>query len=71
MMRRRRAAAAGGGGPPAPRAAAWAPRANDLKMMAEAGISIAYRAKPVVREKANYALNQVGLEGVVPLLGAG
>jgi phosphoserine phosphatase len=45
--------------------------ANDLKMMAEAGISIAYRAKPVVREKANYALNQVGLEGVVPLLGAG
>ncbi|MHB9085542.1 MAG: phosphoserine phosphatase SerB, partial [Thiobacillus sp.] len=45
--------------------------ANDLKMMAEAGISIAYRAKPVVREKASYALNQVGLEGVVPLLGAG
>jgi phosphoserine phosphatase len=43
--------------------------ANDLKMMAEAGLSIAYRAKPVVREKASYALNQVGLEGVIPLLG--
>ncbi|HEY0663249.1 MAG TPA: phosphoserine phosphatase SerB, partial [Thiobacillaceae bacterium] len=43
--------------------------ANDLKMMAEAGISIAYRAKPVVREKASYALNQVGLDGVIPLLG--
>lgn len=43
--------------------------ANDLKMMAEAGVSIAYRAKPVVREKASYALNHVGLEGVVPLLG--
>jgi phosphoserine phosphatase len=43
--------------------------ANDLKMMAEAGVSIAYRAKPVVREKASYALNQVGLEGVIPLLG--
>jgi phosphoserine phosphatase len=43
--------------------------ANDLKMMAEAGVSIAYRAKPVVREKASYALNQVGLDGVIPLLG--
>ncbi|HEY9146207.1 MAG TPA: phosphoserine phosphatase SerB, partial [Thiobacillus sp.] len=44
--------------------------ANDLKMMAEAGISIAYRAKPVVRAQASYALNQVGLDGVIPLLGA-
>ena len=43
--------------------------ANDLKMMAEAGISIAYRAKPVVRAQASHALNQVGLEGVIPLLG--
>ncbi len=43
--------------------------ANDLRMMAEAGVSIAYRAKPVVRAKASYALNQVGLEGVIPLLG--
>jgi len=43
--------------------------ANDLKMMAEAGLSVAYRAKPVVREKASYALNQVGLDGVIPLLG--
>ena len=44
--------------------------ANDLKMMAEAGVSIAYRAKPVVRAQASYALNQVGLDGVIPLLGA-
>ena len=43
--------------------------ANDLKMMAEAGISIAYRAKPVVRAQASYALGQVGLEGLIPLLG--
>jgi phosphoserine phosphatase len=43
--------------------------ANDLKMMAEAGISIAYRAKPVVRAQASHALNQVGLDGVIPLLG--
>ncbi|MEW5943550.1 MAG: phosphoserine phosphatase SerB [Pseudomonadota bacterium] len=41
--------------------------ANDLKMMAEAGVSIAYHAKPVVREKARYALNYVGLDGVLNL----
>ena len=38
--------------------------ANDLEMMAEAGISIAYHAKPIVQEKATYALNYVGLDGV-------
>jgi len=43
--------------------------ANDLKMMAEAGVSVAYRAKPVVRAQASHALNQVGLDGVIPLLG--
>jgi phosphoserine phosphatase len=43
--------------------------ANDLKMMAEAGVSIAYRAKPVVRAQASYGLTQVGLEGAIPLLG--
>jgi phosphoserine phosphatase len=43
--------------------------ANDLKMMAEAGVSIAYHAKPVVRAQASYALTQVGLDGVIPLLG--
>ncbi len=42
--------------------------ANDLKMMAQAGISIAYHAKPVVREQASYALNFVGLDGMVNLL---
>jgi phosphoserine phosphatase len=41
--------------------------ANDLKFMAEAGVSIAYHAKPVVRQQATYALNYVGLEGVLPL----
>jgi phosphoserine phosphatase len=41
--------------------------ANDLPMMAEAGTSIAYHAKPVVKEKANYALDHVGLEGVLGL----
>ena len=43
--------------------------ANDLKMMAEAGVSIAYHAKPVVRAQASQALNRVGLDGVIPLLG--
>jgi phosphoserine phosphatase len=41
--------------------------ANDLAMMAEAGVSIAYRAKPVVRQRATYALNHVGLDGVLRL----
>ena len=42
--------------------------ANDLKMMAQAGTSIAYHAKPVVRDQADYALNFVGLDGLVNLL---
>ena len=42
--------------------------ANDLKMMAEAGVSIAYHAKPVVRAQASYAFNFVGLDGLVTLL---
>jgi phosphoserine phosphatase len=43
--------------------------ANDLKMMAEAGSSIAYHAKPVVRAQASFALNFVGLDGLVNLFG--
>jgi phosphoserine phosphatase len=41
--------------------------ANDLAMMAEAGVSIAYRAKPVARDKADYALDHAGLDGVLNL----
>ena len=41
--------------------------ANDLAMLAEAGTSIAYHAKPVVREKADYALDYAGLDGVLNL----
>lgn len=41
--------------------------ANDLKFMAEAGVSIAYHAKPVVRAQATHALNYVGLDGVLNL----
>jgi phosphoserine phosphatase len=43
--------------------------ANDLKMLAEAGISIAYHAKPIVQEQATYAINHVGLDGVINLFG--
>lgn len=41
--------------------------ANDLKMMKEAGISVAFRAKPVVRAQATCALNWSGLDGVLNL----
>ena len=39
--------------------------ANDVRMMQLAGISVAYRAKPVVREQATYALNHGTLDGVL------
>lgn len=42
--------------------------ANDLLMMAEAGMSVAYHAKPKVQEAADTALNYCGLEGVLGLL---
>ena len=42
--------------------------ANDLSMMGVAGLSVAFRAKPVVREKASVALNFVGLDGILPIL---
>ncbi|HUX25618.1 MAG TPA: phosphoserine phosphatase SerB [Burkholderiales bacterium] len=41
--------------------------ANDLAMMAEAGVSVAFRAKPVARSKADYALDHAGLDGVLNL----
>ncbi len=44
-------------------------RTNDLDLMAEAGVSIAYHAKPVVRDRATLALDYVGLDGVLNLWG--
>ncbi|MBI1943010.1 MAG: phosphoserine phosphatase SerB [Betaproteobacteria bacterium] len=41
--------------------------ANDLAMMAEAGTSIAWRAKPVVHAKATHVLDFSGLDGVLNL----
>jgi phosphoserine phosphatase len=42
--------------------------ANDLSFMAEAGVSIAFHAKPLVKARATYALDFVGLDGVVNLV---
>lgn len=39
--------------------------ANDLQMLAAAGYSVAYHAKPIVREQTRYALNVSGLDGVL------
>ena len=39
--------------------------ANDLEMMSVAGLSVAFRAKPIVRAQADVALNFVGLDGVL------
>ena len=41
--------------------------ANDLKMMGIAGMSVAFRAKPIVRGQTDVALNFVGLDGILPL----
>ncbi|GAB3617539.1 phosphoserine phosphatase SerB [Okibacterium endophyticum] len=43
--------------------------ANDLLMMGEAGLSVAFNAKPAVREKANLAAGDIDLADVLPLLG--
>jgi phosphoserine phosphatase len=42
--------------------------ANDLPMMAAAGLSVAYHAKPRVREKAMIAINAGGLDRLLDVL---
>ncbi|WP_323118707.1 phosphoserine phosphatase SerB [Burkholderia alba] len=49
------------------RAIAMGDGSNDLKMMAAAGFSVAFRAKPVVRDAASVAFNHVGLDGLLRL----
>jgi len=41
--------------------------ANDLPLMAEAGMSVAFRGKPVARDFADFALDHAGLDGVLNL----
>ena len=42
--------------------------ANDLPMMGEAGLSVAYHAKPRVREQAMVAINSGGLDRLLEVL---
>jgi phosphoserine phosphatase len=43
--------------------------ANDIPMLNLAGMGIAYRAKPVVRQKADQSISCLGLDGLLYLLG--
>jgi len=49
------------------RAIAIGDGANDLKMMGAAGMGVAFRAKPVVRQQATHAINFSGLDAVLNL----
>ena len=56
-------------GLPLARTVAIGDGANDLDMLAEAGLGIAFNAKPVVREQADAAVNVPYLDAVLYLLG--
>lgn len=43
--------------------------ANDLPMLSIAGLGIAFRAKPIVKANAKQAISQLGLDGVLYLMG--
>ena len=43
--------------------------ANDLPMLAIAGLGVAFRAKPLVKKSAKHAISTLGLDGVLYLLG--
>ena len=43
--------------------------ANDLKMLAAAGMGVAYHAKPLVRQQAQQSVSSSGLDGLLYLLG--
>ena len=43
--------------------------ANDLPMLGKAGLGIAFRAKPIVRESAKQAISTLGLDAILYLMG--
>jgi phosphoserine phosphatase len=43
--------------------------ANDLPMLSVAGLGVAFHAKPIVREQAERAISNVGLDGLLFLIG--
>jgi phosphoserine phosphatase len=44
--------------------------ANDIPMLTEAGLGVAFKAKPIVRESVPFAINSSGLDSVLYLLGS-
>ncbi len=55
-------------GVPLSRTIAIGDGANDLQMMAAAGLGLAFNAKPAVRERADLVIGPVDLREVIPLL---
>jgi phosphoserine phosphatase len=55
-------------GVPLARTIAIGDGANDLRMMAEAGLGLAFNAKPTVRAHADLIVQRVDLREVIPLL---
>ncbi len=43
--------------------------ANDLPMLSKAGLGIAFRAKPIVKQSAKQAISTLGLDGILYLMG--
>jgi phosphoserine phosphatase len=43
--------------------------ANDLPMLSIAGLGIAFRAKPLVKQSAGHSISTLGLDGILYLLG--
>ncbi|MBX2808040.1 MAG: phosphoserine phosphatase SerB [Cellvibrionaceae bacterium] len=43
--------------------------ANDLPMLSEAGLGIAFRAKPLVKASAEQSISQMGLDAILYLMG--
>lgn len=43
--------------------------ANDLPMLSQAGLGIAFRAKPLVKQSADHSISELGLDGILYLLG--
>ena len=43
--------------------------ANDLPMLNIAGLGIAFHAKPLVKESARHSISNLGLDGILYLIG--
>lgn len=43
--------------------------ANDLPMLSKAGLGVAFRAKPLVKESARHSISTLGLDAILYLLG--